>query len=145
MHLVVARHARALLIKNKASAEDPVRVFGFDRRGTADEPDLVATRRSGEKILDRAFAVALAHLHLVALVAADEVEVLRQRDQARSRRGGLPDQAVGRLEVGRHLGRRNHLQRRDLGLHWLFPCASTGCAWMPIFATLGSLPPPVTE
>src|SRR5207237_2297649 len=99
----------------------------------------------GEKILDRAFAVALAHLHLVALVAADEVEVLRQRDEARAGRDGLCDQPLRRLEVGRHLGGGNHLHRGDFRFHWLLPCASTACAWMPIFATLGSLHAPVTE
>src|SRR5687767_4385972 len=100
--------------------------------------------RLGKKVLDRPAAVALAHLHLVALVPADEIEVLRQGHQARAGGRGGGDQAPGRIEVRRDFRRGNHLDGGDRGFrhgYWV----STGCACTASRSTWGSAQPPVTE
>jgi hypothetical protein len=59
----------------------------------------VPPRRLGKEILDRSLSIAFAHLHLVALVATDEVEVLGQGGKPRALRRGFGDQALGRGQV----------------------------------------------
>src|SRR5260221_660090 len=99
---------------------------------------------AGEKILDRAFAVRLAHFDLVALVAADDVEVLGQRDQPRARRRRGSDQPRRGLEIGTDLGRGNHLHRSNARLAQGF-AVSLGVVCTATFATFGSTQLPVTS
>src|SRR5207302_303998 len=96
-----------------------------------------------EEILDRSRAVGFTGAQLVGVLAADEVEVLRQRDQARTCRGRGGDQPAGGLEVGRHLGCRHHLQSRNARLAQGVP-ASFGAGAAFSFTTFGSAQPPLT-
>src|SRR5207244_202761 len=111
--------------------------------GAADNPGPVLARRRGEEILDRAGAVGLAQLHLVALVASDEVEVLGQRDHLGAGGDRSRDQPPRRLQVGVQLGPRNHLDRRDPRRHGA--ALSLAGSATESLVTLGSLQLPVTE
>src|SRR2546423_130939 len=144
MHLVVARHTLSGVIEHQAGAADARRVLGRYGGGAADYPDPLLACRRGQEILDRPFSLGLGELHLVGLVAADEVEVLRQRHELRAGgdRGG--DQARGRAQVGLELGCRNHLDRRHPGLrHGDTDSLAGGMA--ASLLTLGSLQLPVIE
>jgi hypothetical protein len=96
-----------------------------------------------EKLLHWTFAIGLAQLDLVALVATDHVEVLRQRGEARAGGGRFGDEPSRGLEVGRELRSRHHLDRRDAGArHQFCTCGVIGGG--TIFSTFGSLQLPLT-
>src|SRR4029079_4185737 len=143
VHLVVARDAPAAVVEHQARAPDAVRVVAGDGCGAANDPHPIRPRRLRQEILDRARAVAFAHLHLVGLVAADDVEVLGQGDEARALLRSLRDQPAGCLEVRPDLRARDHLDGRDARpaqgwTIWL------GGAGLKSRATLGSAQPPLT-
>src|SRR2546421_12581008 len=144
MHLVVARHTLSGVIEHQAGAADARRVLGRYGGGAADYPDPLLACRRGQEILDRPFSLGLGELHLVGLVAADEVEVLRQRHELRAGgdRGG--DQARCRAQVGLELGCRNHLDRRHPGLRHGDTDSLAGGMTASLL-TLGSLQLPVIE
>src|SRR5438309_1826105 len=111
---------------------------------------MARARGSGEKALDRALALGLAHPDLVGFVPADEIEVLGQRREARAGRRRRGNQPVGRLEVRHHLGRRDHLQRGDSrARHGYLLSGTTSSlsrmALTPILATFGSSQVPLIE
>ena len=87
--------------------------------------------------------VRFAQGDLVALVTADEVEILRQRGELRAGGGRLGHQPAGRLEVRRELRARHHLDRRDAREgHQFEICGVEGGG--RIFSTFGSAQLPLT-
>src|SRR3989442_1828258 len=84
MHFVVACHPPPGIVEHQAGAADAARVRTRYGGGAADYPDAVAPRGAGEKALDRALALGLAHPDHVAFVPADELEVLGHGHQPRA-------------------------------------------------------------
>src|ERR1051325_8439458 len=144
VHLVVARDALAGIVVDEARAADAPGIGARDGHRAADEPDGMRARTAGKKILDGSRALGLAQAHLVGFVAADEVEVLRQRDEPSACRDGSADQAAGGLEVRCDFGPRDHLHRGDTHrAHCV--AVSVGVGATLTFVTLGSVQLPLTS
>src|SRR4029077_14351609 len=95
---------------------------GLQRHRAPHDPQLQRPRGGGQELLHRTCAVGLGHGALVAVLEADEGEVLRQRRELGAARRRLLELLARLREVGGHVGAGGHLDRRNL--HHLTPLPS---------------------
>ena len=143
VNLVIPRDELAVVIVQLAGIVDLAFAGGGHRHGATHQPDLVFLRRIRQKTLDRAVAVFLADLDLVAGPHAHDREVLRQRDQSCALMGRYLDEPASLVQIGGnvwtgshlHPGNAKHLRFRltfYLGGYrcsvFVFACAAQFCA-----------------
>ena len=111
MNLVVTRHTLALRIEHQRRVAHLALGIGHERNRAAHQPNFMALREFGEKVLLRSTAVRFAHAHLGLLVGGDQRKVLRQGHQARTRSRSLGHQTGDGLQILLHIRPGHGLDR----------------------------------
>ena len=109
MDLVVASDASAVRIEQQGRIADPLRRVSPDHRGTAQDPERKVARGVAQKILDGSVAVGLGDGELVAILQADEREILGQAGDIGAELLRFAQQSAGGGEVVLDDMTRGHL------------------------------------